>query len=210
MTDLKQLIKRMVEIDYQAKNNHLASALSALPIIANVYEKMDLQNDIFILSKGHACLALYVALEVNGYHPDLTKIHPDIDIQNGISTTTGSLGHGLPLAIGIALGKQLQHLPGKIYVLLGDGECQEGTTWESLLIQDKLQLDNLEIIIDNNQYQALTKTLYPAVDILDRNFPLTIYEITKGTGIKLFEKHPDWHVHELTEQEYKTIMEELK
>ena len=212
MKTLNQLIKRMVEIDWQVKNKHLASALSALPIIKDIYENIDLENDVFILSKGHGCLAWYVVLEEYGYHPDTNKIHPDIDIKNGISCTTGSLGHGLPIAIGIALGKKLQKQKGNVYVLLGDGECQEGTTWESLLLLERLDLDNIEIHIDNNQYQALEKLVNPAIAYIEYAFKwaVIIHNKIKGTGIKLFEQHPDWHVHTLTKQEYDEIMKELE
>jgi len=82
--------------------------------------------------------------------------HFEIDTKNGIHCTTGSLGHGLPIATGMAASRKIQKKNGNIYVLISDGECQEGTTWESLLIASKFELSNLIIIIDYNKIQALT------------------------------------------------------
>ena len=88
--------------------------------------------------------------------PKLTT-HLEIDLKNGINCTTGSLGHGLPIATGIAFAKKKLKKKGKIYVLISDGECQEGTTWESLLIAAKHKLDNLVVLIDYNKIQALSR-----------------------------------------------------
>ncbi len=213
--DLKKLKRRMVEIDYKYKNNHLSAALSALPIVKDIYERIDLNKDVFILSKGHGSLALYVVLEELGFKPDVSKSHPDIDVKNGISCTTGSLGHGLPIAVGMALAKKIKGEEGQIHVLMSDGECAEGTTWESLLIINKLNLDNIRIHIDNNGYQAIDKTVFP--DAVKRakkmNDKVIIHITIKGQGISLYEKdsnYPDWHVHELSKEEYDEIMEELR
>ncbi len=209
---MKKLKKRMVEIAYKYRNSHLASGLSALPIIKEIYDNFDFKNDIFILSKGHGCLALYAVLESYGFKPDVSKIHPDINLENRISCTTGSLGHGLPMAVGMALAKKIKKEKGIVKVLLGDGECQEGTTWESLLLVEQLKLNNIGIYIDNNRYQALEKTVSPVVEMIKKLGlnSVTIKSTTKGYGLKLFEGHPDWHVHNLTEEEYKKSMEELK
>ena len=88
-----------------------------------------------------------------------TKIttHLEIDEKNGIFCTTGSLGHGFPIATGMAFARKKLNKKGNIYVLISDGECQEGTTWESLLIASKHKLDNLILLIDYNKIQALTK-----------------------------------------------------
>ena len=80
----------------------------------------------------------------------------ELDPENNIHCTTGSLGHGLPISVGMALARKLQNKPGNIYVMMSDGECQEGTTWESLLIAAKHKLDNLIVMIDYNKVQALT------------------------------------------------------
>jgi len=206
---MSKLIKKLVDIAYKSHNGHVAGSLTALPIINEVYKNFDFDNDVFILSKGHASLALYAVLEKYGFKPEY-KVHPDRDIENGIYCTTGSLGHGLPIAIGWALGKRLKKEKGLVSVLLGDGECQEGTTWESLLIAQRLNLANLQVIVDNNAYQALDKTLYPAVKNLSKLFNINVVSKTKGTGIKFFEEHPSFHVYHLSDDDYKNIMEELK
>ena len=90
--------------------------------------------------------------------------HLEIDVKNGIYCTTGSLGHGLPIATGMAFSRRLQKKNGKIFVMISDGECQEGTTWESLLISSKHKLNNLIVIIDYNKIQAL--------DTLENALPL--------------------------------------
>ena len=88
-------------------------------------------------------------------NPKLTT-HLELDVKNGIHCTTGSLGHGLPIATGMAFARKKQKISGKIYVMISDGECQEGTTWESLLIAAKHNLDNLVILVDYNKIQALS------------------------------------------------------
>ena len=98
-----------------------------------------------------------------GYKPDITT-HLEIDKKNGIECTTGSLGHGLPMSVGMALAKKIKKDKSKVFVLLSDGECQEGTTWESLLIASSLKLNNLIILIDYNKIQAL--------DFIDNVLPL--------------------------------------
>ena len=85
------------------------------------------------------------------------KTHLELDKKNGINCTFGSLGHGLPISTGMAFAKKIKKEKGKIYVLMSDGECQEGTTWESLMIAAKHKLDNLVVIIDYNKIQALTR-----------------------------------------------------
>jgi transketolase len=114
------------------------------------------KDDKFILSKAHASFPLCLLLKEKGLKPRLTT-HLEVDTKNGIHCTAGSLGHGLPIATGIAFAKKQQKIPGKVYVMIGDGECQEGTTWESLLIGSKYQLDNLVILVDYNKIQALSR-----------------------------------------------------
>ena len=138
----------------ETKNGHIGSSLSCIDAVDSIYKIMG-KNDHFILSKGHASLALYTILREKGFSPDVSKIHPDIDVKNGIEASSGSLGHGLPVAVGMALEKKIKKEDGIIYVLLGDGECQEGTTWESLLFASQHNLYNLCIIIDYNKLQAI-------------------------------------------------------
>jgi len=135
---------------------HLGGSFSMIEILLTLYEVIMKKEDKFILSKAHASFPLCLLLKEKGLNPQLTT-HLDIDIKNGIHCTTGSLGHGLPIATGMAFARKQQKIPGKIYVMVGDGECQEGTTWESLLIGSKHKLDNLVVIVDYNKIQALSK-----------------------------------------------------
>jgi transketolase len=105
------------------------------------------EDDRFILSKGHGCWGYYVLLKEKGFSP-LLEGHPHLDLKNGVHWTTGSEGHGFPAGIGMALARKIKKKPGIVYVIVGDGECQEGTTWESILIASHKKLDNLKIILD--------------------------------------------------------------
>ena len=135
---------------------HLGGSFSMIEILIALYETILKNGDKFILSKSHASFPLCLLLKQKGFDPKLTT-HLELDPRNGIHCTTGSLGHGLPIGTGMALARKLQSKPGKIYIMISDGECQEGTTWESLLIASKHKLDNLVIIVDYNKIQALSK-----------------------------------------------------
>ena len=135
---------------------HLGGSFSCIEILIILYEKILKKNDKFIMSKAHSSFPLCLILRSKGYNTKLTT-HLEKDEKNGIFCTTGSLGHGLPIATGMAFARKQTMRKGNIYVLISDGECQEGTTWESLLIATKHKLDNLIIIIDYNKIQALSK-----------------------------------------------------
>ena len=134
---------------------HLGGSFSIIEMLIALYEKVLGDNDKFILSKAHASFPLCLLLQEKGLNPKLTT-HLEIDPMNGIQCTTGSLGHGLPIATGMAMGRKLQKKSGKIYVMMSDGECQEGTTWESLLIATRHKLNNLVVLVDYNKIQALS------------------------------------------------------
>ncbi len=135
---------------------HLGGSFSMIEILITLYEIILRRNDKFILSKAHASFPLSLMLKKKGFNPKLTT-HLEIDPKNGIHCTTGSLGHGLPIATGMAIAIKKKKKKRKIFVMISDGECQEGTTWESFLIASKHKLDNLVIIIDYNKIQALSK-----------------------------------------------------
>lgn len=210
----KHLVRRALEIDYTQKHRHLGGSLSCLRVMAEIYDGMT-KDDMFILSKGHAAPAFYAVLEAHGYKPDITKPHPDYDPANGIVCTTGSLGHGLPVAVGMALAKKLRNEVGMVYCLMGDGEALEGTTWEALLLADALCLNGwLEVWVDCNGWQGSCKTIGRARELLDwmgsNHFPVYRFEGKRGEGIPFFEAHQDWHTHLITDAEYAQILEELK
>jgi transketolase len=135
---------------------HLGGSFSMIEILLTIYEIILKKNDKFILSKAHASFPLSLLLKKKGFRPKLTT-HLEIDPKNGIHCTTGSLGHGFPIATGMAFAKKKQRKKGRIFVMISDGECQEGTTWETFLIASKHKLDNLVLIIDYNKIQALSK-----------------------------------------------------
>ena len=135
---------------------HLGGSFSMIEPLLIIYEIFLKKNDKFILSKAHASFPLCLLLKNKGFNP-LLKTHLEIDLKNGINCTTGSLGHGLPMATGMAFARKKQKIKGNIFVMISDGECQEGTTWESLLIASKHELSNLIIVVDYNKIQALSK-----------------------------------------------------
>ena len=134
---------------------HLGGSFSIIEMLLALYESVLQGEDKFILSKAHASFPLCLLLRRKGFDTKITT-HLELDAENGIHCTTGSLGHGLPIATGMAMARKRLNLPGRIYVMISDGECQEGTTWESMLIGAKHELDNLILIVDYNKIQALT------------------------------------------------------
>jgi transketolase len=153
----KELRRETFNLAIEHKDTHIASAFSCIEILVSLYDSILTKEDKFVLSKGHGCFSFYPALRQRGYNPHILG-HPDIDEENGIHCTTGSLGHGLPISIGMAMAKKIKRKPGKVYTLLGDGECDEGTVWESSLIAPHYKLDNLTAIVDHNGLQAMDKT----------------------------------------------------
>jgi len=167
---------KILQISQKIKALHIAGAFSSIEIIDYIYYQMiNHNNDIkFILSKGHAAIAQYVVLNSLGILSDdeLSKYctsegklgcHPDMGTP-GIYASTGSLGHGLGLCIGIGQSYKISNKKKKIITLLSDGELQEGSTWEYLMMAANLKLDNLYIFIDHNGSQAfgVTKYSHPA------------------------------------------------
>lgn len=108
------------------------------------------KDDQFILSKGHGVMALYAVLEAKGLLDWSAKLMGHPKRGGSILASTGSLGHGLPMAVGLAKAKKIKGEPGRVFVLIGDGECNEGTTWESALLAAHHYLDNLVVIVDYN------------------------------------------------------------
>lgn len=205
------LWKRALTICHQHGHAHLPGTLSALQVMESIFERFNPAFDTFILSKGHAAVALYACLEQLGHKPDLTKTHPERDPANGIICTTGSLGHGLPMAVGIALANHLKGSTGKVYVLMGDGECLEGTTWESLCLAQQWNLGSiLEVHIDGNGCGALGELPVNVAPRLRILFPDLIHYHTtqKGYGVSFLQGTKD-HKRVLTDSEYHQAINEL-
>jgi transketolase len=151
---MNKLIKRILEITYKEKLSHLSSCLSALPILEEIYTKKQ-EDEVFILSNGHAGLALYVVLEEKyGVDPVVLLhkhgIHPGKDLENKLYCSTGSLGSGLPIAVGYALADRTKN----VYCMISDGECAEGSIWESLRFIHTAKLDNLHVYANINGMSA--------------------------------------------------------
>lgn len=150
----RQLRRDIIELSRANGGYHFGGTFSCVEILRVLFESCLLsENDRFILSKGHACWGYYVLLREKGLLPRLDG-HPHRDVHNGVHWTTGSEGHGLPAAFGMALAKKLKEESGTVYVLVGDGECQEGTTWETILLAGHHRLSNLVVIVDNNGAQG--------------------------------------------------------
>ena len=149
----KYLRRRILEISHQAHTSHIGSCMSAIDLIEAVYDVKE-KDERFILSNGHAGVALYVVLEKKGLFnkPSLEKfhVHPDRNAKLGIDVSTGSLGQGLPIAVGMALADQRR----KVFVMVSDGECSEGSIWEALRVAEEKRLANLYIIINANGWGA--------------------------------------------------------
>jgi transketolase len=134
---------------------HIGGSFSMIEMLLALHEEVLSPEDKFILSKAHSSFPYCIYLREKGFDTEIST-HLEIDPDNKIHCTTGSLGHGLPISLGMAFARKLQNIDGNIYVLMSDGECQEGTTWESLLIAAKHKLDNLIVMIDYNKIQALS------------------------------------------------------
>ncbi len=150
MLETKTLIKRILEIAYRDGMGHIPSALSILDIVWCLYDKVMTKDDQFILSKGHGCMALYAVLEAKGLLDWSKPLQGHPKRGGSILASTGSLGHGLPMAVGLAKAKKIKGEAGRVFCLIGDGECNEGTTWESAMIAAHHKLDNLMVFIDYN------------------------------------------------------------
>jgi len=162
---LKNIRVNILNLTYKAKSSHIGSCLSIVEILTILYFKILKKKDKFILSKGHAALALYcilfekkiISLKIlNSFGTNKTVLMNHLSHKvNGVQFSTGSLGHGLPVAVGKALKFKVNKESNKVFVLLSDGEMNEGTTWESLLFASHHKLDNLNIIIDYNKIQSM-------------------------------------------------------
>ncbi len=152
----RELRIETLDLSLETGDAHLGGCFSEIEILVSLYGYVMKEEDTFILSKGHCCHPLYILLRQKGYNPKIS-VHPDIDPANGISCTTGSLGHGLPIGTGMAFARKIKKQKGRIYVLMGDCECYEGTLWEASNIARHYKLDNLVVIVDQNKLGALGK-----------------------------------------------------
>jgi transketolase len=241
---------RLLQMHFESGVGHIGGNLSALDILLCLYHSVMRSTDAFVLSKGHSAGALYVTLWSLGkltdrdllqFHNDTTKLsgHPPPKGIQDVLFATGSLGHGLGLASGLALARKLKGESGRVFCLLSDGEWNEGSTWEALIFANQQKLDNLVFIIDANGLQGFGTTrevanIEPLADKL-RSFGVTTHEIDghdpvaivrslscsdpgpravvartiKGKGVSFMENRMEWHYLPLTEAQYHEALEEV-
>jgi len=251
LTDLRKLI---ITASSLAHEGHVPSAFSILEILYVIYVVIPTKHDLvvlkdfdFILSKGHGSLALYAALTASGhieeswvqeFCKDQSNYggHPDRNKVSGVVASTGSLGHGLPITIGRILANRQKNLKQKSFCLIGDGELNEGSIWESLMLAENFKLNELCLIVDNNNsttravtafnleeklksfgFQvfvidghdliALEKTLTMP---LSQNPVAVIANTTKGKGLRNMENSFEWHHRSPNKNELMVFLEELK
>ncbi|MCE2928065.1 MAG: transketolase, partial [Candidatus Caenarcaniphilales bacterium] len=204
--------KSVLQMVHQAKSSHVGAAFSIVEILYVLYFKhMNIDpktpakadRDRFILSKAHASAALYSTLAHRGFFPleylmtyciNNGKLpgHLDKDAVPGVEISAGSLGHGLPIAVGMALADKKKNNGAKVYCIVGDGECNEGSIWEAAMLAASLKLDNLTVIIDYNKIQSFgnTNEIIDQSNIAERwsAFGFEAYELLDGHDIQALEK----------------------
>ncbi|HEY0776844.1 MAG TPA: 1-deoxy-D-xylulose-5-phosphate synthase N-terminal domain-containing protein [Gemmatirosa sp.] len=242
--------RRLLRMHYEAKTGHIGGNLSALDILLTLYHGALQPGDSFVLSKGHSAGAFYVTLWTCGrltdddlatFHRDDTRLsgHPPTTGIPDVLFATGSLGHGLGLANGLALGKQIKGERGRVVCLTSDGEWNEGSCWESLIFARHHQVP-LTLVVDVNGLQGFGTTREVAdLDPIDEKFrafgvptvvvdghdttaladafaqaadggPFAIVARTqKGHGVSFMENRMDWHYRPLTAEEYADALADL-
>jgi transketolase len=262
MQDLKQkavnIRKNILKIANSSKGPHTGTALSCVDILSILYFKYlnipsfeDENRDIFIMSKGHGAMALYSTLfekeylskeDFFTYYQDNGKLpaHLDKDTNKAIEVSSGSLGHGLPQALGFAYSKKLKGLDSNVYVLMGDGETQEGSIWEAAMLAPKMKLDNLTVFIDRNNLQGYGRpselVCFESIDDKFKSFNWDVYRVNghdfesldkaisanrdkpkviicdtiKGKGVSFMEDEMKWHYYIVTDELMNQGIEELE
>ena len=252
---IRRLKREIVLATMRTGEGHIPSAFSILDILWVLYDcvlRVDPANpkredrDRFVLSKGHGSLALYAILAEKGFFPreELAHFatynsrlggHLDSNKVPGVEASTGSLGHGLPMAIGIALAMRIRQRPGRVIALVGDAECNEGSVWESALLGAHHRLAHLTCIVDYNHstdralalgdlaakfaaFGWITQSInghdhaaiVAALRHKDPDRPVAIIaETIKGFGCKRMENSPAWHHRTPSRDELAAILQEL-
>ncbi len=257
---LKEIRETIVNMVYRANVSHIGSALSIADILYVLYYKVadiNLENinskdrDIIILSKAHASAALYSVLYhkgflskdyIDGYSVDNGKLpcHIDKDKSKFFEVSGGSLGHGASLGAGFAFAKKIDNNSGRVFVIVGDGECNEGSFWEAIMFISTHKLNNYTLIVDYNKLQGFgtTNEVICQNNLAERikAFGFNVYEIdgnnteeieealkiqaeipiaiiahtVKGKGISFMENKLEWHYKSPNEEQLKIALSELK
>lgn len=241
---------RLLQMHFEAKVGHIGGNLSALDAMLHLHSQIMVEDDLFVLSKGHSAGALYVTLwavglipdeQLRSFHQDDTTLagHPIARWHKRVAFATGSLGHGLGLAAGAALGKRLRGDPGTIYCLLSDGECQEGSTWEAVIFAHHQKLTRLVVLVDANGLQGFGSTAEVAsmqgladrfrafgvqVAEIDGHDPaalsatlqqandgplVVVLRTVKGKGVSFMEGKMEWHYLAMNQNQYEEALREL-
>lgn len=250
--DLRRLARlRLLAMHYESRVGHIGGNLSCLDVLLTLHHDILGPSDRFVLSKGHAAGAYYVTLWTLGRltEDDLRRFHRDDTLLSGhppasgiddILFGTGSLGHGLSLAAGLALAKRLKGEPGRVYCLTSDGEWNEGSTWEALIFARHQKLANLTAIVDLNGLQGFGTTrevadleplaekfeafgvptreidghsLEAIADALRADRPglqAVVARTRKGSGISFMEDRMEWHYLPLSESQYRQAVEDTE
>ena len=254
-SQINRLKRQIVLATVAVGEGHIPSAFSILDILWVLYHRVlqidptrpkNDDRDRFVLSKGHGSLALYAVLAEKGFFlaselerfatfDSLLGGHPDCNKVPGVEASTGSLGHGLPMGIGMALGMRIRKINRRVFVLIGDGECNEGPIWESALIAAHHRLSNLTCVVDYNHSTDRALLLgdiaakfaafgWSATVInghdhdaiyrgLIQNHPerpkLVVADTVKGFGCKQMENNPAWHHRAPTQDELAAMLREL-
>jgi len=247
---IKKLKKQILKVSFETQVGHIPSAFSILEIIYCLYKNHLKKEEKFILSKGHGCLALYsVFLEMGIINEkeffsfcsfdSILGGHPHRGKHKKIDASTGSLGHGLPMSVGIAIANKISQNDNRVFCLLGDGECNEGTTWESAMVAENLNLNNLICLIDENKSQSRSlptnnieskfksfgwkvitvqnghdlNQINKAIKLArkEQDQPVCIVcKTKKGNGIKDMEENMfSWHHGPPNKEQYEKFIEEL-
>jgi transketolase len=244
-----QATLRLLRMHYESKVGHIGGNLSSLDILLSLYRAVLAKDDLFVLSKGHSAGALYIALWTIGalqeedllsFHKDNTRLcgHPPASGIPEVTFATGSLGHGLSLAAGLALGKRLKGEDGRVFCLMSDGEWDEGSCWEALIFLTQQNLQNLTLIVDLNGLQGFGTTKevanlnslvkkFEAFNIrtievdghdLDELIPVLRQEggpiaivarTRKGNGISFMENEMSWHYLPMNKVQYERAVAEV-
>jgi transketolase len=247
---VRQAKLRLLRMHFESGVGHIGGNLSALDVLVCLYHRILQPSDMFVLSKGHSAGAWYTTLESIGalsdgdlrtFHKDGTRLsgHPPLTGIPEIPFATGSLGHGLGLACGVALGRKLRGLPGRVFCLTSDGEWNEGSTWESLIFASHQPLENLVIIVDSNGLQGFGSTAEVAdlghlagkfrefgvhtdeidghdcseiCSALGSDEPgprVVVAKTIKGCGVSFMENKMEWHYLPLNESLYEQAVKEV-
>ena len=248
--------KNILHIANLAGSPHIGSALSCTDILSTLYFKIlkldDYENrDLFLLSKAHSAMTLYATLhekgllsleDMEGYYQNNGTLpaHTDKDTNPYIEISAGSLGHGLPIATGMAHALKLKNSNRQVYVLMGDGESQEGSVWEAAMLAPHLELNNLTVFIDRNNLQGYGRAseilsyepidkkfeafnwkvlridghnhqeIQKAVEFKSSKPKMIICDTVKGKGVSFMEDELIWHYYVVTDEIKQKALKELE